>query len=132
MKKNKFVLLILIAVAAAAFISLWSARRPADRTRELMTALAPAFSKYGLTDANLVRVTVQDAREGLQKYLSEYREYDLPASLSLKKFESALRERLGKTRFRVAKSDSVFAKGSESGIFTIRFGRYDILSLLVK
>ncbi len=127
---------VIIAASAAVLLIVsaffyWNTSRSVlDRAAFLDKQLSGIFFKAGLKNSDITRVYTEEKEKSGRRYVHVYKEYRVDRlDFSFKKFEAALKEKLPSLRCRISKSDQALSKGMESAVFTINYGKFDILTL---
>ncbi|MFA6078772.1 MAG: divergent polysaccharide deacetylase family protein [Candidatus Omnitrophota bacterium] len=126
---------IIAAFAAALLIVLaffqWNTSRVLmARAALLDRQLTATYFRAGLKETDVTRVLIERKRKSGRRYAHMIKEYRVDRfSFSPKKFKAALEAKLPSLGCRLAKSDRAMSKGMESNIFTVNYGKFDILTL---
>jgi len=129
--RSRPVIAIILMIALAAGFLYWRGASGVNQSVALEKRLAGLFSKFSLTDNNIVRKSLKEKVLGRTKYLQMRVEYNAPASFSWKSFESALKKELSWTSFRVTDADQEFKKYTEAYTVTISRGKFGIFTLKI-
>lgn len=121
----------ILIVALVAGILYWRGASGVNQAVALEKRLAGLFSKFNLTDNNIVRKSLKEKVLGRAKYLQMHVEYNAPSSFSWKSFEPALKKELSWTSFRVTDADQEFKKYTEVCTVTISRGKFAIFMLKI-
>ena len=131
MKRKLVFIIFVVIILAAGFLYRQAHHGRVDKSAALKKVLAPIFLKYGLTDNNLVKRTVEENKLRNIRFMSAYIEYDMPKSFAWKSFDQALRTALKNTGFTIFDSERSFVKDIECYTAIISFGKFEILTLKV-
>lgn len=131
MRSKPVIIVALVIVLIIGFFYFQNNYGKIDKTAALAKVLAPTFMKFGLTDDNLVKKSVELNTIGRRSYYSTYVEYNVPRSFSWLRFDSALRAALKKSGFAVFDVEQSFDRDIEQHTIIIHYGKFDILTFKV-
>lgn len=126
--RPKVVITLFAAFVAAVVLVLWwnGTRGIYDRSRVINERLAPVLAQFKLTDEVLARSSREERKRGNRWYVSEYRQYDVPAGFSEGRFESALRGALDRRPFKVYAGDKTTTRAFVSSTFRVTSSGLDL------
>jgi polysaccharide deacetylase 2 family uncharacterized protein YibQ len=91
-------------------------------------ALSQVFSKFDISETNIVRETRTEARHGIRRYIHVHRDYETRA-VNFRDLTKALETGLKKSGFVISKRDYSSAQGVEEASYAVTFRGLDVMSM---
>jgi len=127
--RSRTVVIITAVVLAAIGLMWWRSTGLVDRSIQIERRMVAVFSKFGITEDDVVRSSTEEKKSEGRRYVSTYAEYNVSGSFSWKGFETALKDNLQRTPFRIIKDDQVSRKDRQYYTVVIGYGKLDVLTL---
>ena len=128
--KNISLVPLLVLVCVIGLFIWWvNTRAVQEKVADIEKRVVRYLDKHDIDDSDLKRRFVEEKKSGARRYSRVNREYNVPASFSVRDFESDLKKELKGTSYRVAKSDHVIGRDTELALYEINYGSLDVLSL---
>jgi len=128
-KNTSLVPLLVLVCVIGLFIWWVNTRAVQEKVADIEKRVVRYLDKHDIDDSDLKRRFVEEKKSGARRYSRVNREYNVPASFSVRDFESDLKKELKGTSYRVAKSDHVIGRDTELALYEINYGSLDVLSL---
>lgn len=119
------------AVVVAILFIYWQNAGVVNKTPVLEKKIERTLKKFSIKDKDLAGQAIDKRRVSNKTYVHKEKVYNAANDLSLKQLERKLKSDLDKSEFKLAKSERLVTKDSESYHATINYGDYNVMDLKV-